>query len=306
MKKVDFKSEESLTAGLAGQDALVCVIGTMATGEQMTLVDAAVAAKVKRFIPSEYGLNTRTVGASTKLGRMLSTKIKTVDYLIAKTEQFDWFSWTGLGNNLFFDWVSNPRVLSLFACLLSSHNDRQSMKAGLLGIDLAAKKATIVDSGNETFSTTNLALIGQAVTSILKKPEETANKYLGKDFPQSVPLATPLTTRKTLSLWRIRWLTWNTVISSFTTTQNEILKVVEEQTGSKFETEHITAAEAEKSADENLSSGHAYNAFWDYVRQYQFADGAGHAVKEDDSANVLLGLPKDNLVESLKNVLISI
>ncbi|KAL1849177.1 hypothetical protein Daus18300_013334 [Diaporthe australafricana] len=250
VKKVYFKSQESLTAALAGQDALVCVIGTMATGEQLTLVDAAVAAKVKRFIPSEYGLNTRTIGASTKLGRILSTKIKTVDYLIAKTEQFDWFSWTGLGNNLFFDW---------------------SMKAGLLGIDLAAKKATIVDSGNEAFSTTNLALIGQAVTSILKKPEETANKYL--------------------------------VISSFTTTQNEILKVVEEQTGSKFEIKNITAAEAEKSADDNLSSGQAYNAFWDYVRQYQFADGAGHALKEDDSANALLGLQKGNLVESMKNVL---
>lgn len=110
VKKVDFKSEESLTAALAGQDALVCVIGTMATGEQLRLVDAAVAAKIKRFIPSEYGLNTRTVGASTKLGKMLGTKIKTVDYLIAKTEQVSWFSWTGLGNNLFFDWVSHPRV----------------------------------------------------------------------------------------------------------------------------------------------------------------------------------------------------
>jgi hypothetical protein len=107
VKKVDFKSEASLTTALEGQDALVCVIATMATGEQIRLVDTAVAAKVKRFIPSEYGLNTRTVGASTKLGKMLGTKIKTVDYLIAKTEQFSWFSWTGLGNNLFFDWVRN-------------------------------------------------------------------------------------------------------------------------------------------------------------------------------------------------------
>ena len=54
------------------------------------------------------------------------------------------------------------------------------MKASLLGIDLAAKKATIVDSGDERFSTTNLALIGQAVAGILKKPEETKNKYLSE------------------------------------------------------------------------------------------------------------------------------
>lgn len=250
VKKVDFKSEESLTDALKGHDALVCVIGTMATGEQIRLVDAAVAAKIKRFIPSEYGLNTRTVGASTKLGKMLGTKIKTVDYLIAKAEEFDWFSWTGLGNNLFFDW---------------------SMKASLLGIDLTAKKATIVDSGDERFSTTNLALIGQAVAGILKKPEETANKYL--------------------------------MISSFTTTQNEILKAAEDLTGVKFETKHITAADAEDSADNNLSTGKAYEAFWDYVRQYQFADGAGHALKEEESANALLGLKHGELVESMKDIL---
>lgn len=115
VEKVDFKSEESLVAALAGHDALVCAIGTMATGEQIKLIDAAVAAKVKRFIPSEYGLNTRTVGASTKLGKMLGTKIKTVDYLIAKSEELGWFSWTGLGNNLFFDWVSKaPEVVVHF------------------------------------------------------------------------------------------------------------------------------------------------------------------------------------------------
>lgn len=119
VEKVDFKSVESLAAALAGHDALVCAIGTMATGEQIKIIDAAVAAEVKRFIPSEYGLNTRTVGASTKLGKMLGTKIKTVDYLISQTEKFGWFSWTGLGNNLFFDWVSSEFEVVVPFCLSS-------------------------------------------------------------------------------------------------------------------------------------------------------------------------------------------
>jgi hypothetical protein len=93
------------------------------------------------------------------------------------------------------------------------------------------------------------------------------------------------------------------VISSFTTTQNEILRVTEALTGVKFETKHITAAEAEKSADDNLASGQAYNAFWDYVRQYQFADGAGHGLKDEASANELLGLEKGSLVDSMKRIL---
>lgn len=93
------------------------------------------------------------------------------------------------------------------------------------------------------------------------------------------------------------------MISSFTTTQNEILRVAEELTGAKFETKCTTSAEAEKSGDGNLSSGQAYNAFWDYVRQYQFSDGAGHALKEDESANALLGLQKGDLMESMKSIL---
>ena len=62
------------------------------------------------------------------------------------------------------------------------------MKASLLGIDLSAKRATIVDSGDEPFSTTNLDLIGQAVASILKKPDETKNQYLSEYNPLIVPL----------------------------------------------------------------------------------------------------------------------
>lgn len=96
------------------------------------------------------------------------------------------------------------------------------------------------------------------------------------------------------------------MISSFTTTQNEILELAQQLTGSKFETKHITAAEAEKSADDNLSSGQAYNAFWDYVHQYQFADGAGHALKQENSANVLLGLGKGNVVDSMKGILVGV
>lgn len=192
------------------------------------------------------------------------------------------------------------------------------MKTSLLGIDLSAKKATIVDSGDEPFSTTDLADIGKAVASILKKPEQTANKYLSEYCPHPMPLQLfqrrerPFCCPKwrlESSLCRLAYaypqnrLTYNAVISSFTTTQNEILRVAEELAGAIFETKHITAADAEKSADDNLSSGRAYNAFWDYLRQYQFGDGAGHALKESESANALLGLQKGDLVESMKSIL---
>ncbi|KAJ0298715.1 hypothetical protein COL516b_009800 [Colletotrichum fioriniae] len=52
--KTDY-SEDSLVKILAGQDAVVSMLPIMALGEQQKIVEAAIKAGVKRFIPSEYG-----------------------------------------------------------------------------------------------------------------------------------------------------------------------------------------------------------------------------------------------------------
>lgn len=73
------------------------------------MIDAAVAAGVKRFIPSEYGLNTRVLKGEV-LGDWLHAKTAAVDYLITKAEANPGFTWTGLATCLFFDWVCLPLV----------------------------------------------------------------------------------------------------------------------------------------------------------------------------------------------------
>lgn len=105
VKKVNYDSVESLTAALKGQDAVVSTIATVAVGNQGPLVDAAVAAGVKRFIPSEFGINTRIVGDDV-IGQILVGKIKTLDYIIEKSKANPSFTWTGVSSGLFFDWVS--------------------------------------------------------------------------------------------------------------------------------------------------------------------------------------------------------
>jgi uncharacterized protein YbjT (DUF2867 family) len=105
VKKVDFDSLESLKAGLAGLDAVVSVAATVAVGTQKAVIDAAFASGVRRFIPSEYGVNTRGV-QGTALGTILGGKTAIVDYLIEKSKENPEFSWTGLSTGLFFDWVS--------------------------------------------------------------------------------------------------------------------------------------------------------------------------------------------------------
>ncbi|KAI0430096.1 hypothetical protein F5Y09DRAFT_356285 [Xylaria sp. FL1042] len=155
-KTVDYSSVGSLTAALDGQDALVSTIATAAVAGQQPLVDAAVAAGVKRIIPSEFGLNTRFLGKDP-VATILQGKIKTLNYIHEKWKQNPSFTWTGISTGLFFDWTFQP-----------SPN----------GFDKTTKTATIYDSGNEPFQATNLTLIGKAVAAVLKHPELTTNRYI--------------------------------------------------------------------------------------------------------------------------------
>ncbi|KAG5745424.1 hypothetical protein H9Q69_012340 [Fusarium xylarioides] len=170
----------------------------------------------------------------------------------AGSQKHDWFSWTGLSNGLFLD---------------------SGLKSDRGFINIKDRKIRITDSGNEPYSTTSLAFIGEAVVAILKKPEETKNKYLN--------------------------------IAGVTTTQNEVLKIVEQVTGDKFEVSHVTGAEQEKIGDEKIAKGD-FSAFGNYLEQFLFADGAGHALKGDGNAIGLLGLKEEDLEEVVKSVVAEI
>lgn len=113
VRRADLSSVESLTAAFAGQDAVVSAVSTVFAvipGAQNPMINAAVAAGVKRFIPSEYGLNTRKLQGEV-LGDWLQAKTSAVDYLIEKAQSSPSFTWTGIGTSLFFDWVSDVSVM---------------------------------------------------------------------------------------------------------------------------------------------------------------------------------------------------
>jgi hypothetical protein len=106
VKKVNYDSLDSLKEALTGIDAVVSAIATPAIGSQIKLIDAANAAGVKRFIPSEYGIHTRNLGGA-KIGQILAGKIKTVDYLQEKAKENSNFTWTGIATGFFFDLVGD-------------------------------------------------------------------------------------------------------------------------------------------------------------------------------------------------------
>jgi len=245
--KTDYDSPTSLAEAFKGQDAVVSTIATGALAQQQKIIDAAVKAGVKKFIPSEFGINTQNISGG--VAKILGTKVQIQEQLKKAAAENSHFSWTGVSTSLFFDW---------------------GIKVGFLGYSIPTKTATIFDSGNEPFTGTNLATIGLAVASILKHPEETANRYLD--------------------------------IASFVTTQNAILSILEEETGTKWTVVKKDTGESLKTADEKLAKGD-YSAFGDYLKFYLHKDGGGQSPPESKLANKELGLPKEDLRATIKSLL---
>ena len=105
VKSVDYDNLESLKTALADQDAVVSTIASPAVGsQQQNVADATYASGVKRFIPSEFGINTRKL-QGLKIEQILAGKIKLVDDLQKKAEANKSFTWTGISNGLFFHYV---------------------------------------------------------------------------------------------------------------------------------------------------------------------------------------------------------
>jgi hypothetical protein len=137
----------------------------------------------------------------------------------------------------------------------------------IASINWDEKTVRVVDSGNEKFQASNLNYVGKAVASILKHPDQTANKYLS--------------------------------VSSFQPSHNEIVKIVEELTGTTFTVNRVDSEELQKLGEDKLSKGD-FSAFLPLLQRWNFADGKGHAVKPEDAADELLELPKDDLKASVK------
>lgn len=148
---VDFNSVESLKAALAGQDAVVAPLAATALDLQEPLIDAAIAAGVQRFLPSEFGSDLSNPHAS-KLP-VFAGKVKIADYLVEKSKTTP-LTYTLVSNGPFLDWGLQNKFI----------------------IDVSEYKPTIFDGGNTIFSTATLASVGDAVVGILSHPDETKNR----------------------------------------------------------------------------------------------------------------------------------
>jgi hypothetical protein len=150
----DFSSVDSLTAALKGQDAVVSTLGTAGLLSQTLLVDAAVAAGVKRFLPSDFGcdMGNAKTGALPVYRNKVVVHKKLREAVAAHPD----FTYTLVCNNAFLDYGIQKNFL----------------------LNWKDAQPKLFDGGDNVFSATTLASVGQAVVGVLRHPEETRNRFV--------------------------------------------------------------------------------------------------------------------------------
>lgn len=142
VKEVNYDSLDSLTEALQGQDAVVSTITTSSLSAQINLIDAAVKAGVKRFIPSEFGSDTFNAKASQL--PFCKPKIE-VQQALKKAAAESSLTWTAVLCGPFLDWA---------------------IRVGFFA-DVKNRTILLPDGGNNTASSTTLPTVGKAVVGVL-------------------------------------------------------------------------------------------------------------------------------------------
>lgn len=145
-------------------------------------------------------------------------------------------------------------------------------RPGVFGVSLKNRSVEIYDSGSEIVYSTTLPAIGKAVAEILRKPEDTANKFLA--------------------------------IYNVKTTQNEILAGLEEITGEKWKVTKTSTSEALRRGLEGFAQGDV-TAFFDILAADMLEDGAGRGILKGNGKydNELLGVYVEDIKTVLKDLL---
>lgn len=152
VRTADLSSKDSVTAALKGIDAVISTVGPEGIPAQHILLEAAVAAGVKRFIPSDFGSDI----GNPKTGALpfFKSKIQIHEQLRQLSAATSTFTYTSVCTGPFLDWGLEKNFL----------------------LNWEETKPKLFDGGKSVFSTTSLDSIAQAVVGVLSRPEETKNR----------------------------------------------------------------------------------------------------------------------------------
>ncbi|VUC26968.1 unnamed protein product [Clonostachys rosea] len=154
-RKLDLSNFEELTTAFKGQDVVVSAVPFPTLATDKVIIDAAVAASVKRIVPSEFTTNLDTP-LSRKLPHVRG-KVEIREYLESSFSATSLTTWTSINNGAFFE---------------------MSLKYGVLGPNLQQRKATFHNGGSNVVGASLLSDIGKVLVKVLEPAhfQETANK----------------------------------------------------------------------------------------------------------------------------------
>lgn len=155
IKQVDYSSLDSLSQAVADHDAVVSTLSRPAQKDEEQLIDACLAAGVRRFIPSAFGGDMAVPWVREQ--PFWADKMVQEDYLLKRVEQSQGgLSYTMFTNGPIFDFILQMKLI----------------------INMAEKKINLYDGGDKLLSVTTKDTIGKAVSAALMSPADTRNKSL--------------------------------------------------------------------------------------------------------------------------------
>ncbi|OIW34238.1 NAD(P)-binding protein [Coniochaeta ligniaria NRRL 30616] len=153
-----------LIPAFKGQDAIINCMATFSVTDQYRIIDAAVAAGVRRYSPSEYGLNNARADAQA-LSTVFAEKGAVQAYLRRKGEEGE-IEWMSITCGMWVAW---------------------SVPHSFMGLDVAGRKMEILDDGEGRVSCTteeNTALAVVRALTVATAETKNRNVFL-QDFSAS-------------------------------------------------------------------------------------------------------------------------
>jgi len=149
-----FDDKHSLVHAFKGADAVISTVGGAVFSEQVLLIDAAIEAGVKRFVPSEFGVDA----TNPKIGShpVFGAKVKVQQHL-EEAAKHGKITYTLIATGAFADW---------------------GLKVGFVGFDLKAHQATFYDHGRNPTVFTTVSDIGKFTAAALIHHELSSNRAL--------------------------------------------------------------------------------------------------------------------------------